>query len=426
MKKLIYTVIILSTIILTTTNCSDEKTAIKSDTIDMYNKTAYENKTQEEKEAYCKFHLLQIASYLDIEFKNSALNQEIASKGTFDGVCKTMYIKDMLNNFQNKANSIEKNTNFELIQKSLDAFENLENENWQVTFSIPNYQNVSTNKELDESKPIFILSVDTEKEINAIDVDGYQKNEQDAMEKLDTKVNEQTTIDHTVYRLGIQIMPIRYGDDGEGGGGGGGTTGGGSTDWDLGGLNGTGAGTIVTPGSSEPAASTPGLTIKKMICREKKESSFEKNDVKIAGFKEVLNPQYSGNCGESMASSSNCYNGGDGKIINHFTNSNVNNQEEVFVNFKIENLVSSNIYPVIFYVIYEYDNAPAPLRTKTFIFPNGTTRNINYRSWESNPYDSPMLYLDANSTGNNPSPYPIANNYVYNDWDMKYTLKYSY
>ncbi len=426
--KLLYYFLIITFFI----SCTNERNINETTTLNMYNKTAIENAPQAEKEAYSKFHLLKVARYLDMNFSNKSIDNQILSKGYTNGQSRVIFAKDLINLDYNLSESSEsKKSEIEDINKSLHAFENLEGENWQVTVSILNYKSKKLHRIIDETKPIFVLSVDTEKETNTDEVDGYQKNDENIMEKLDSKVNEQVAENNTLYKIGITVLEIRDNNsDGSGGSGGsGGSSGGGNDDWNLGGTNGTGLGTIITPGSSgDILPSQAGLTIRFMRAYNKKESFIESNEIHFDGFK-ISTFDNSSDVNDLYDISGSSTEGWCGQRIQKFDNADISNGTTFFVNFLINGGSYSSpnsaggTNSLIYYLIFEHDNYPAPLRQNYFQFSTFSSRIIQYRSYEG-LYDSAILWNPLDFFSPNPTAFPsTADNFQVDNGQIKYNLR---
>ena len=412
MKISLKILLLYSILIISSCEKGDDVAIYDSTVLD---KSIIEKASQEQKEAYAKFHLLKIAKYLDMKLSNKKINEQILAKGFENGKTKTYYAKYIVESIIDDA----KNTNSNDIEKSLNAFQNIEGENWQVTISIPNYKRVAQARELDETKPIFVLSVDTEKEVNSDQVDGYQLSSDNNMEKLDEKVNEEIALNNMVYKVGITIMPIDYESGGSSGGGSSG-----SDDGNLGGTNGTGAGQLVIPGgSSGTSLSAPGLTVKFVRAYLKKESWFEDNEVHFNGYTAPLVNNNSDNVSTQLLTASTQYDW-DCNLVAKFDNYDVNDGISKFAIFVINSIAigwngGTNSY--IFYVLFEHDNWPAPLKQENFHFTSGYSKHMYFRSYEGY-YDKVILWNPHTYFENNPTAFPTTFNYQVNNSQIKYNL----
>lgn len=418
--------------ILATANCSKDSEKIENESnTDMYNKELIENATFEEKVAYAEFHLLKIATYIAKDMKSNKIADVIFEKGQINGANGTITAQELINVVS--LNSRNSNQDKEMIEinKSLTAFENLEGVNWTAAISTVMFEKKQNRRGFDDSEPIFVLSTDTEKE-NQL-VDGYQLNSSNIMEKIGIPVTETVAKNNEVFKVAIIKNEINGDENGGGGSSGGG---GGSGSGNLNDTNPIPTGTVIgSGGTSTLAPYVQGLKINKMTCINKKESWIETNDVHFIGAKDNVDPlidvidvpQYfpkvtNGwvwNIGTPLTSQTNV----EGSLIRHFTSSECDNQTQILINWLIDFGNNQSQGQVLYGIIFEHDNWPAPKKEVVFTFPNNQIKILQYRSYE-NEYARPMLYNQNCFTNcNNPTSFPSTNDYWINsDGWMIYNL----
>ncbi len=143
------------------------------------------------------------------------------------------------------------------------------------------------------------------------------------------------------------------------------------------------------------------------------------SELHFAGFKLSSLPVYSGDCGDGMSGSANCYSE-PGKRIKKVSRGDIG--DEFTANYVVETYTNSNnSNDIIFFVLFEEDSWPATVQGETFEFPNGEIRNVYYRSWQER-YDKAMLSMNPNNTYGLPS----ARNYSNENSGIKYNLTFGY
>ncbi len=427
MKNSFYFISFL-TFIFSLVGCSKDAENFENETkaVNMSDKVAIENATLENKIKYAEFHLLKIATFIAKDLKSTKIANDIFEKGNINGKNGSILAEDLINSMKQQSRSNISNAEITEIQKSLNAFDDLEGINWKPVLSTVMFEKKLNRRGFDDSEPIFVLSTDTERE-NQV-VDGYQLSESNVMEKISTPVNEAIATNNVVFRVGL--TPISDNPDSDGGSSGGGGYSGGGAPNDTnpiptGGV--VGSGTTATTGPY-----TYGLKIRTMTCKYKKESIFESNDVYIVGAKDNLIPTITHNDVPQFfptATQGWNWNGQvgwnsqitDGARIRHFTSTECNNQTSFIINWIIDQGSNMSQGQVFYYVIFEADNWPAPQNECQYNFPNGTFKILKYRSYEGE-YSKPMLFNNAFS-GVNGTAFQSNGDYLWNhDW-MNYNIR---
>lgn len=382
MKKIIYSVFLMCVIASCSTeeNTNDlyeESTSSK----EIYNDKNYiENAELKEKLAYKKYHLKEIAKWIshhDSDVLNSVkrtiTNDVDQSKNEI-----SLFLKDL--------DIISKQTMEN--KSSFNAFVGLEGENWYPKITVLNAEKLMNKTSFDSKKPIILFS-EYEEEIGVESLTGYQENSEGELVELDMAITEEFAIDKTVMVLSIdnQLIPI---DEVYGGGGG-----------------------------SSGGTSYYRLRLNKVTLKQHKEDWHNgASELHFAGFKESSMPVYSGDCGDNMTGSANCYNY-DGNRVSKVSRGDVG--DEFTVNYTINTFDSYNSNDILFFVLFEQDSWPATRNIASFPFPNGELRNVYYRSWQES-YDEIMLSMDPNNNYGLPS----AKGYSKENAGIKYNLTFGY
>lgn len=373
--------------------CTNEQdfieNSISTESLDFYNKSAIENADQETKLAYKNYHLKKVASLLSASFP--AVFEETQKRHNINENQTVFSVEEVLESI----NSDFRNSFSNDLQFSIDAFKNLEGESWQPIFEFSNTNVLIQRNSYNEEKPIFIFEDNEDNEDNENPnsyTTAYQENEAGILEPLDEDVNEEFIQNKDLILIRIDDIDIIDGGHAGGGGSGGGGSGGNNT--------------------------TGLLKINKMNVKHHKESWINgASEVHIKAYKFNSLPTGGGDCGDFLTSSVNCYNYG-GKEIKKWKRNKIGTEKTLnwFINSTWNSSGQSNDF--VFYVIFEQDSWPAPLRGHTFIFPNGASRNIQYRSNQTS-YHHALLHMNSN----NPYGLPFARSYSYSDGGISYNLQ---
>jgi hypothetical protein len=374
------------------------KTRVTQIDIEEFTASSISSARLEQKLKYKQKHLKNLGTWVS---KNLPEVKELASRmNSEDSDYFTISIYHLINNTAT-------NDNVEL-QKSLDAFLNLEDENWypSVTFIKPNTPSIQVRVDGNQNdKPIIAL----EKIVNGEQTyEGYEQNELDELELIyETLVEEE----HSSREMFLMELS-QCGEDGFSSG----------DDAFLncddviadgnGGNGGSGSGSTST---------TARIRINKMTVKQHKERWPGRSEVHFIGFTSTGLPVNSGYCGDNIAGSLNCYNP-NGKRIDRFKRRWIG--DERTMNYLVkEDPSTANPDHYLFYRIFEQDSWPAPKKGKLedfdehIYFPNGEYRIIEYRSWQGS-YDKQLLSQNYN----NPYELPFTNGFSAENGDIKYNL----
>lgn len=384
------TKILLFSALIAFISCSKENNDLNDETLDLEKDiVSIENidkATMEEKLKYKKLHLLKLGKWfidnqLEIKEKIIALNGENQKE-------ITLALEDIYRELNNSyASSSEKNE----IEKSLNAFKNLNGDDWYPTIRLLDATRYSQRNPYDDQKVLIAI----EEIIDSTQVfKGYQEDINGELNEIDEELTETLLGENDIILFdlgpcGVLIDPIHQ-------------------------RNSNPCGTTGTGNGNDLYK----LKIDKMTVKHHKEGWPGRSEINFKGYKLSSLPQTSGDCGEVMHASVNCYNY-DGRMIEQYHRSWINNQEERNLNWTLKTQQNFGSNDYIFYVIFEQDSWPANERTQTFTFPNGQIRNLKYRSWQTK-YHSVLLSQDPNNNNN----IPFANNYSYEDNAIKYNLKF--
>ena len=331
----------------------------------VWQKLYIESASTKEKLEYKKFHLLKLANWINKKIQQKEFRDEVNSLSKKVDKDGNIYIKDLFN--FDKKNNIDKKNNEE-IEKSLNAFTNLEGENWLPAFTIVNNKKGNiANRVLDETKPIFLFVEDETNDVKE-DFIGYQADsEDDDLEAIDQPINEINAEGKMLYIMDVMV---------EGG--------------DAGGCGGTGN---VNYGLSR---------IEKMTIKDHKEDWISgASEIHISTYYYRADPDNSGFCGWKLSSSVDCgyeY----GREISTYKRKEVRNEDEKTLNYLFHSNPISSVNPTtipltVYYTIFEKDNWPAPTRNENIYFPNGEHAVIPFRSWQSS-YHGTMVMVITNQS----------------------------
>ena len=381
-KQILFLSCLLGTVFLT--SCEKEEHIIESQVVVNENNN-YQKLNNEasldEKIDYKRAHLFTIADGL-LNF-NSEISEIVRTLEVNEDDEIVISAKYLFENMLVENNHLENNSLIQNVLISLDAFIGLEEEeDWHPVLTYKNAGEFVLEQTIETSNLIIAIE----------DVEDYTK-----VYKGYEKINGSTVqIEETLtpelvgenYLIIMELSPCEFNNHAP-------------CDYNSGNNGGSGSYTA---------------RINKMTVKHHKEPWPGRSRVHFQGFSLPSPPQHSGDCGDYIYGSVNCYNY-LGKEMGVFKRSWVNNQTERTVNFYLTTPNNSNAN-IIFYVIFEKDGWPAPVKAETFPFSNGQSRNVYYRSWES-PYHSVMLNGNISS---NPYNLPSIYSYSYNGASIKYNF----
>lgn len=368
------------------TFCSSEENPneqITSQQVNFLDKNYIENAPVNEQLKYKKHHLLILATWLsnnDKQVKNLA---ETANKNSEN---QDLNVENIISQFKSSGNILTPEME-ETLNTSLAAFLNLGGEDWYPFIryeKISDYQNKSP---YDDSKPLYaIQDFQNDEEIYV----GYQEDTNGEMVEIQEKVSENTIGDEDdVIVIGIAPCPIApFGEP--------------------------------CPFQTNVPDPPYGFSLKigDMKIKSHKEAWPFRSDISFTGYYEPDLPLYSGDCGELMYRSVNCYNP-DGSHIAQYKRKWIEDGDTKTQNFKMKTQVNAVNDDIVFYVIFEHDSWPATERYANFPFPNGQSRNVSYRSWQKK-YDQHMVSMNPENTYG----LPYGPNLYVNNNDIEYDLIY--
>src|SRR5690606_10596131 len=173
---------------------------------------------------------------------------------------------------------------------------------------------------------------------------------------------------------------------------------------------------LIVLGEPDPPGQFFNLRIGSMKVKSHKEVWPLRSEIQFTGYYEPNLPANSGDCGQKMARSVNCYDP-DGSNIDQYKRSWIENGDWKTQNFRMKSQPTSISDDIVFYIIFEHDSWPAPPKYHTFTFPNGIQRNVSYRSWQGK-YDARMVAMDPSNTYG----LPYANNVDVDNSEIEYDL----
>lgn len=353
------------------------------DQVNFLDKNYIENAPVSEQMKYKRYHLLKLATW--ISHNN---NEVISLAGTLNRNIenKDFSVQNIISDFKKSGRDLTPEVEKDLTE-SLEAFINLDGEDWYPYIRFENMRENLNKSPYDDSKPLFaIQDVENNTEIAV----GYQENVNGELEEISEKLVEGTIGEEDdIIVIGIGTCPFAY--EGE-----------------------------PCPFKSSVPDPPFGFSLKigDMKIKSHKESWPFRSDISFTGYYEPSLPVNSGNCGELMYRSVDCYNP-DGSSIDQYRRKWIEKGDTRTQNFKMKTQVDYENDDIVFYVIFEHDSWPAPNKTVTFNFPNGIARNVIYRSWQSK-YDAQMVSMDPNNSYG----IPYGPNFYEENSDIEYDLIY--
>jgi hypothetical protein len=359
-----------------------------------FTKDQIANATLEEKINYKKYHMEVLASWVAKNNKailNMASNQQ---KSDTDEP-KTFFIEDLVKTISTKNKSSKTDENQIKLENSLNAFKELEGESWYpIIFQKDNQVLAKSSKSSLSTYMALEGEGDEGESLNA-----YELSSDNKLIPLNQTLTKEFVGNNNLLVMELvscsdEIMMKQARSEtisrcGGGGSGGGGTGGGGS--------------------------SYRYLKLDKMAIKDLKEGWPFRSEISIKAYK--LSTIYSNTtyeCGDYVTSSVNCYTDTGNRIVR--LKRKYKNDTRTY-NWTIErSSTSSN--DVIYYVIFEADNFPAPLKDVFIPLPNGSISKVTYRSWQG-IYDKQTLAIKSN----NAYGLPFAYNFEKDNSDIRYNLK---
>ncbi|SRX52757.1 hypothetical protein [Aequorivita sp. CIP111184] len=365
---------------------SDEKINEQAtpEQVNFLDKAYIEKATVDEKLEYRRFHLLNLATWLS--HHNNEVRGLVQSYNKNNSQQEIFSVESLINEFKKSGNVISPEIEASL-NTSLAAFRNLDGEDWYPYIQYERMIEDANKQPYDDSKPLYAMEDYENNEEIAV---GYQENSDGDLEEINEKLTPEVVGEEDdIIVIGIGVCPIAI----------------------------EGEPCVFQTSVPDPPGSFFKVDIGTMKVKAHKEVYPFRSDLSFTGFFEPTLPANSGDCGQPMFRSVNCYDP-DGSNIDQYHRSWISNGDTKTQNYKIKSQPTSTNDDIIIYVIFEHDSWPATIRTATLTFPNGIGRNIIYRSWQTK-YDSRTVSMDpGNSYG-----LPYANNVVVNNSEIEYNLK---
>lgn len=368
------------------TFCSSDEQINEQTTAEQVNfldKAYIEKAPVNEQLNYKRFHLLKLATWLSHNNEEVRSLVETSNRNTES---ENLSLESIIVEFKKRGNNISPEMELSL-NTSLAAFRNLDGEDW---YPFIRYERMSENlnrSPYDDSKPLYAMQDFENNEEIAV---GYQENSNGDLEEISEKLSQEVIGEEDdIIVIGIGTCPFAN----------------------------VGEPCPFQSSVPDPPGQLYVLKIGDMKVKSHKEAWPFRSDLSFTGYYEPNLPVYSGDCGEPMYRSVNCYNP-DGSHIDQYKRSWVSDGDTRTQNFKMKS--QSNYYTddIVFYIIFEHDSWPATVRTHTFPFSNGTARNVIYRSWQVK-YDAKSVAMDPSNTYG----LPYANNFAVNNSEIEYDLR---
>jgi len=362
-------------------SCSNEQFEANGKVVELEIQTI-QNATLQEKNQYKKNHLLKLANLINDNYSNTAFKNHLLSKSDDHASGKTFFIEDLL-----KMTLLNADISTSA-SKSLNAFKNLDGKNWKPTITV--YDKRAKNlKRTSENllNPLYFFS-ESETNIERLEFPAYETTGINGNLVYTEDYNVEETIGKIYFVIDIGIEDPSETDPTAG---------------------------VVPPGFISPNFNPGLIRMHKMKIRNGKEDWINgDSEVHLVGFITEPYPSSNGFCGDFMQGAANC-NNATGQRIDQIPRRWINNLHEYNYIFHNFNSAGSSTGSILNYVIFEEDTWPNPIHSKTFAFPNGVSRTINYQSGQS-PFDDRQLSRDLTL------PFFFAGNFVGNNSDIYYIM----
>ncbi|MCF6307760.1 MAG: hypothetical protein L3J09_07375 [Flavobacteriaceae bacterium] len=347
--------------------------------------------------AYKRFHLKKLISWLlnnDADVKSTLL--DIRSK---NNKITTFYVENIINSIARKG--IIDNETMEELTFSVEAFKNIQGESWNPTIRLTNFENYKNRNPYDNTKPLYAMEDYDEVNQEEIAV-GYQENAEGELESIEEELTPALEDENDIIVLALESCDPNQ-QQSQGGG-----------QQQEEGFCGPFGG-----GGYDPPPSSIKLRINKMTIKHFNENWPLRPEIHFQGFS-LSAPFGSGDCGNAITGSANCYNY-SGKRIDIYKRRWVSNQTEKTQNFRIKTQPNYSSPEVIYYVIFEEDSFPASLEAACFDMPNGDIRCFEYRT-NNNAYDQQKLHMNIDDAN---ADFPYAPGFSIDKNSIKYNLTHS-
>ena len=365
---------------------SDEKINEQAtpEEVNFLDKAYIEKATVDEQLEYKRFHLLNLATWLS--HHNNEVRGLVQSFNKNNSQQEIFSVESLINEFKKSGYEISPEKE-ESLNASLAAFRNLEGQDWHPYIKYERMIEDANKQPYDDSKPLYAMQdVENNEEIAV----GYQENADGDLEEISEKLTPEVVGEEDdIIVIGIGVCPIAI----------------------------EGEPCVFQSSVPDPPGNFFILRIGSMKVKSHKEAWPFRSDISFTGFYEPYLPANSGDCGQLMFRSVNCYDP-DGSNIDQYHRNWISNGDNKVQNFKMKSQTNSISDDIVFYIIFEHDSWPAPNKTVTFNFSNGRARNVIYRSWQSK-YDSRMVAMDPSNTYG----LPYANNVDVDNSDIEYDLQ---
>ncbi len=254
---------------------------------------------------------------------------------------------------------ISNKVNLEKIKLALDAFKNIDGNNYYPQIYIPKLSKSETNRTNDDTETATFVLYDGDETVN--NYPGYQLNYDGEFVPTGTPITENDAINHEVYVLSLNETVNNSGDvpiDNS---------------------------TTNTQDVQDLSNGVLSYRINKMIVKHHKESwAAGKSDIAIKAWQETWNGTISGQVGAPLASAATTYattTSELGYYVKKFSRSDVNNQNEltleryITLNNNFNNYFSNPI--VLHWVIFERDLWPKGIKTTAYNPLLGSVNTMN-------------------------------------------------
>jgi hypothetical protein len=382
MKNLIKKIIMVLSISVLLMACNETESLDEKVESSILEKNRIENATLNQKIDYTNYHLLEIGKIISNLSENKSFTEKLFSsidKKNNENGKSEIQLRDLIKIINADKDLSQKEEEISLINKELEAFYDLDGQDWHPAIYISNFEEKYKrimNKSYDTSKPLIVPVVyENDDELVEDRYKAYQENNNGILEELDFDVSESESVGYNnLYFLRI------------------------SEEHDVD----SNASSNTTTYPNEPNS-----FLKRMKVKYHKESAG-RSEVEVKTRLESIYNQ-------SYITSRTKYFSYKRRWIRRKYWKTKNENFTIYSN--------QGIFPesgaLFSWVIYEWDSWPAPEKecTITHTLPNGTTytRTEKFHSWQSE-YDKGAI-----STFQNQSLWYFGNSGISYEFEKKYT-----
>ncbi len=399
MKNLIKIITLFSVIIIVLSSC-DNQSELDIKVNNILDKSKIESASLQQKIDYTNHHLLEVGTVISKLTRNTNFKEILFNsidKKVYEGSDSQIQVRYLIDNIKaNKNISINEQDELRL-NKALDAFTNLDDEDWYPAIYITDFenqyndfQNNESQKNYDNTKPLIVpVVVEDNDEFIEDKYEAYQEIDDDNvnLEKMDFEVGESDSENYDIIFIKIAEACVE----------------GSSNDGDFPKSCGSSG-----SGNPPPNPTEPNLYLNRMTGKHHKES-VGRSEIAVKGSLHLITNYYP--LTTNHIAGRHIQYSYKRRWIRRESSRVLNDNYTVFSS----NGLSPESETIFSWVVYEYDPWPAPKRYRTIYHSlnNGPEFSIpvDFRSWQSE-YDKDAISSFQNN-----------NEWLFENGGIKYNLK---